>query len=370
VYAVPVHWVWSDDGFLSAWNARALLSTGVIDFAGSGLVHMVGGVAGLVGSVLLGPRLGRFPSARLAEARALRLMLGPRDALTRGEAAAAANDLRAFRGHNHALAALGVYCLWFGWFGFNAGCTGGLSGGGALVAARVVLNTVIAPSCGALAAVLVTKARRGVWSLPSTINGLLAGLVGITGPCAVVGAGGAAAVGGVSGAIYCAGAVALDRACVDDPVEAIAIHAFPGAWGVVASGLFARASLVADAGLEHASAGVLFGGPARQLLAQLFGTLAIFAWTCLASAAVFLAGHLATVQCGNASGLRVTAETELRGLDATKHGGSAFNFFPAEVVAMLHGVHVDEKSAGLGATELAQFATHASVPTSDEESKA
>ena len=87
-------------------------------------------------------------------------------------------------------------------------------------------------------------------------------------------------------------------------------------------------------------------------------------------AAVFLAGHLATVQCGNASGLRVTAETELRGLDATKHGGSAFNFFPAEVVAMLHGVHVDEKSAGLGATELAQFATHASVPTSDEESKA
>ena len=110
--------------------------------------------------------------------------------------------------------------------------------------------------------------------------------------------------------------------------------------------------------------------PLAAFLAQLFGTLAIFAWTCLASAAVFLAGHLATVQCGNASGLRVTAETELRGLDATKHGGSAFNFFPAEVVAMLHGVHVDEKSAGLGATELAQFATHASVPTSDEESKA
>ena len=348
-------------------GGAALLSTGVIDFAGSGLVHMVGGVAGLVGSVPPGPRLGRFPSARLAEARALRRA---RAGATRGAGGGCGRERPARPRAQPRARRARLYCLWFGWFGFNAGCTGGLSGGGALVAARVVLNTVIAPSCGALAAVLITKARRSVWSLPSTINGLLAGLVGITGPCAVVGAGGAAAVGGVSGAIYCAGAVALDRACVDDPVEAIAIHAFPGAWGVVASGLFARASLVADAGLEHASAGVLFGGPARQLLAQLFGTLAIFAWTCLASAAVFLAGHLATVQCGNASGLRVTAETELRGLDATKHGGSAFNFFPAEVVAMLHGVHVDEKSAGLGATELAQFATHASVPTSDEESKA
>jgi Amt family ammonium transporter len=331
VYTVPVHWVWSDDGFLSVWNSDTLFSSGVIDFAGSGLVHMLGGVAGLVGSLMLGPRIGRFPYSRFAASFASCFMVTacPRKTIKDNEARA--NNLSKFTGHNLTLTALGVYCLWFGWFGFNAGCTGGLSQGAAKVASIAVVNTAISPSFGAIAAVVLTKARTGVWSLPSTINGLLAGLVGITGPCGVVSGGSAAVIGAISGAVYTAAAFILDRACIDDPVEAIAIHAFPGAWGVLASGLFAQPRLLDDAGYDFAHSGLFFGGAGDQLGTQMLGVLLIFGWTCLASTAAFLVGHFATKAFGNSAGLRVTAEHELQGLDVTKHGGAGYSLFPSDI---------------------------------------
>ena len=371
VYAVPVHWVWSDDGAFSVWNRSTALSTGAIDFAGSGLVHMVGGVAGLVGSVLLGPRLGRFPAAKFEGSLASRCAVAARGraALSKKnlpKGVVCFDDLRSFRGHNVTLTALGVYCLWFGWFGFNAGCSGGLSRGGAKVAALAAVNTALAPPCGAVAAVACAKWRTGHWSLPATISGLLAGLVGITGPCGVVGPGSAAAVGFGSGLVYFAAREGLDACCVDDPVEAIAIHAFPGAWGVLASGLFARASRLDAAGYDHARPGLFVGGGGGQLAVQAAAVLAIAAWTLVASAAAFLVGDAATRACGNASGLRVDANTELRGLDLAKHGGSGLRFFAADVSAML-GVGDEEAPnaadhARALCTELATLARDAPLP--------
>ena len=136
--------------------------------------------------------------------------------------------------------------------------------------------------------------RAGYWSLPATVSGLLAGLVGITGPCGVVAPGAAVAVGAVSGAVYAGGRAALDRLCVDDPVEAIAIHAFPGAWGVLASGLFASEARLAAAGYDHARPGLFAGGGGVQLGAQALGVALVAAWACAASALSFLAGAAAT----------------------------------------------------------------------------
>ena len=180
VYAVPVHWVWADGGCMSVWHGTTLLDVGVIDFAGSGLVHMVGGLGGLVGSVMLGPRLGRFPADAYRRSLAARLAVAGAREPDAGKGKA--DDLRGFAGHNATLTALGVYCLWFGWFGFNAGCSGGLSGGGAKVAALAAVNTALAPPCGALVALGVERWRAGYWSLPATVSGLLAGLVGMAVP--------------------------------------------------------------------------------------------------------------------------------------------------------------------------------------------
>ena len=351
VYAVPVHWVWADGGCMSVWHGTTLLEVGVIDFAGSGLVHMVGGLGGLVGSVMLGPRLGRFPDDAYRRSAAARLAVAGAREPDAGKGKA--DDLRGFAGHNATLTALGVYCLWFGWFGFNAGCSGGLSGGGAKVAALAAVNTALAPPGGALVALGLERWRAGYWSLPATVSGLLAGLVGITGPCGVVAPGAAVAIGAASGAVYAGGRVALDRLCVDDPVEAIAIHAFPGAWGVLASGLFASEARLAAAGYDHARPGLLAGGGGVQLGAQALGVALVAAWACAASALSFLAGAAATRACGN-PGLRVPPAVELRGLDVAKHGGPAIRLFAADVAAVADATR---RAAGEDAPPAAELAS-------------
>ncbi|KAH8053987.1 hypothetical protein JL722_9149 [Aureococcus anophagefferens] len=240
VYAVPVHWVWADGGCMSVWHGTTLLDVGVIDFAGSGLVHMVGGLGGLVGSVMLGPRLGRFPADAYRRSVAARLAVAGAREPDAGKGKA--DDLRGFAGHNATLTALGVYCLWFGWFGFNAGCSGGLS--------------AAAPGRGAArehgARAALRRPRR-------------------TGRRAVA-----------RGLLVAAGD------------GAIAIHAFPGAWGVLASGLFATDARLAAAGYDHVRPGLFAGGGGVQLGAQALGVALVAAWACAASALSFLAGAAAT----------------------------------------------------------------------------
>ena len=154
MYPVVVYWVWADDGWLTAWGDNAVGGQGMIDFAGSGVVHMLGGVAGLVGSMILGPRLGRFDGSV---------------------------DPREFRGHSIALTTLGVYCLWFGWFGFNAGYTLMLTGGMHQVAALVCANTILSPSFAAVTCLAIERYMKGIYDLESLLNATVAGLVGITG---------------------------------------------------------------------------------------------------------------------------------------------------------------------------------------------
>ena len=192
IYAIPLHWLWSDEGWLCAWGPNAVFGLGMIDFAGSGLVHMLGGVAGLVGSYIVGPRTGRFQSSV---------------------------DQTIFAGHSLSLSTLGVYCLWFGWFGFNAGCTFGISKGSWKTAALACINTVISPTASVLACLAIERWRCGFYNAAACMNAVVAGLVGITGPCGVVAPWAAAVIGLLSGAVYCASWRLHERLHIDDPVH-------------------------------------------------------------------------------------------------------------------------------------------------------
>ena len=284
IYAVPLHWLWADAGWLCAWGDNAVFGKGMIDFAGSGIVHMLGGVAGLVGSCVVGPRLGRFAES----GRPVRI-----------------------EGHSIVLTTLGVYCLWFGWFGFNAGYTLGTTGGMWRTAALICVNTTISPSAALLSVLLIEKLLCGYYDAPRCMNGVVAGLVGITGPCGVVEPFAAAVIGVVSGAVYCGGWRLHERLRIDDPVHAGAVHAWPGLWGCVAPGLFAWPDQLAALGYVG-DGGLFYTGRGGQLGANLLGALAVLSWTVATSLVVF--GSL------KAAGLlRVTPEEEEMGVDLAEH---------------------------------------------------
>ena len=283
IYAVPLHWLWADAGWLCAWGENAVFGKGMIDFAGSGIVHMLGGVAGLVGSYLVGPRKGRFTDKGAVQ----------------------------IEGHSIALTTLGVYCLWFGWYGFNAGYTLGTTGGMWKTAALICVNTTISPSAAILSVLLFEKLATGCYDSSKCMNGVVAGLVGITGPCGVVEPWAAAVIGVVSGAVYCGGWRLHERLRIDDPVHAGAVHAWPGLWGCVASGLFAWPDQVAELGYVG-EAGLFYTGSAGQLGANLLGTFAVLAWTIGTSSIVF--GSLKAAKL-----LRVTPEEEEMGVDLAEH---------------------------------------------------
>ena len=283
IYAVPLHWLWSDAGWLCAWGENAVFGKGMIDFAGSGVVHMLGGAAGLVGSYLVGPRIGRFTEK------------GPVE----------------IEGHSIALTTLGVYCLWFGWYGFNAGYTLGTTGGMWKSAALICVNTTISPAASILSVLLIEKLLCGYYVTSRCMNGVVAGLVGITGPCGVVEPWAAAIIGIISGAVYCGGWRLHERLRIDDPVHAGAVHAWPGLWGCLASGLFAWPDQVEALGYVG-EGGAFYTGRGGQLGASVIGTLAVLTWTLSTSFVVF--GSLKAAKL-----LRVTAEEEVMGVDLAEH---------------------------------------------------
>ncbi len=255
------------------------------DFAGSTVVHSVGGWIGLVGAIMLGARVGKY---------------GPD------------KKPRAIPGHNLPIASLGVFILWFGWFGFNPGSTMAAS----LDIAHIAVTTNLAAAAGAIAAMLTAWTIFKKPDLSMTLNGALAGLVAITAPCAFVGPASAIAIGFIGGVVVVLSVLLLDRLRIDDPVGAVSVHGVCGAWGTLAVGLFAQ-DVYAPGTTGN---GLFFGGGIGLLGAQLLGVAAVFAWCMVAGFALF-----ALIKA--VIGLRVSREEELRGLDIGEHGNEAYSGF-------------------------------------------
>jgi Amt family ammonium transporter len=207
---------------------------------------------------------------------------------------------------------IGVFILWFGWYGFNAGSALGMSD--ATLVARVVINTTMAPAAGAIAAMLMSWVLFGKPDLSITLNGALAGLVGITAPCAVVGSGASIFIGIIAGVLVVYGVIGLNKLKIDDPVGAIPVHGLNGIWGTLAVGIFGQAALGAP------NNGLFYGGGFGQLGTQLLGVVACLGFVAVTIGIVFKAIDAVL-------GLRVTRETELRGLDLDEHGMDSYSGF-------------------------------------------
>jgi Amt family ammonium transporter len=276
IYPVVGHWVWGG-GWLAGLDFH--------DFAGSTVVHAVGGIAALVGAWMLGPRIGRFKED---------------------------GSPRVISGHNLPLVMIGVFILWFGWYGFNAGSTLGMGDPG--VVGRIAMNTTLAPAVGAIAAMVTAWVKYGKPDLTIALNGALAGLVGITAPCAVVSSGAAIYIGLVAGVLVVYGIDWMNKLQIDDVVGAFPVHGLCGIWGTLAVGLFGREMLGAPTN------GLFYGGGFGQLGIQSLGVIACLAFTAAAMWVVFK-------MIDAVIGLRVSKETELRGLDQDEHGMESYSGF-------------------------------------------
>jgi ammonium transporter, Amt family len=275
IYPVIVHWTWGGGLIAQIEIGDAVYS----DFAGSGVVHLTGGVAACVGAAMLGPRIGRY-----------------------------GNDgrPRAIPGHNIPMAILGVFILWLGWFGFNPGSELAAD----TFVMWVALNTLLAAIAGAFATTVTVWLKNGKPDLSMIGNGVLAGLVGITAGCGTVNQFGAIAIGAVAGVLVVFAIAFFDRVRIDDPVGAVSVHGVCGVWGLLAIGLFARYD---DAFLGRENAGLFYGGGIEQLVVQVLTALIIIAYVGVLSTAVFF-GIKKTI------GLRVSADEERQGLDVLEHG--------------------------------------------------
>ncbi len=277
IYPVSGHWIWGG-GWLS--------KLGFHDFAGSTVVHSVGGWAAFMGAIVLGPRMGKYVRKN------------------------GSVSVKAFPGHNIPMAALGVFILWFGWYGFNPGST--LSGMSADIA-RVAVTTTLAASAGAVSALLFSWVWFKKPDASMTLNGVLAGLVAITAPCAVVSPGASLAIGALSGVLVVLAVEFIDKALrVDDPVGAVSVHMVNGVFGTLAVGIWGNA--------EGVAVGLLHGGGLRQLGVQALGVLTVAAWAAGTSLVLFLAIKAVL-------GLRVREKDELMGLDLSEHKSEAYSGF-------------------------------------------
>jgi Amt family ammonium transporter len=296
IYPIIGHWCWGPDGFLalmgSEGNFLPTLGTGFHDFAGSTVVHTIGGFVALAGALVLGPRIGR---------------VFKRD----GGGAMLPHDLT--------IAAAGGLLLWFGWYGFNPGST--LSAMDSVGIGRVAANTTLAACAAGLVAMTVAYIPSRKWDVSFTVNGFLAGLVAITCPCYWVSPAGSIAIGAVGGIIVVLGAELLEWLRIDDPIGAVPVHGFCGIWGTLSLGLFAcgQYGVTGPVAGDNAAplTGLLYGGGVTVLAAQMIGSgiviLATFTVSLIIMGLINATGHL-----------RVTREGELHGLDLYEHGISAY----------------------------------------------
>ncbi|MBD2310770.1 ammonium transporter [Desertifilum sp. FACHB-1129] len=270
-YPVTGHWVWSGEGWLGG--------IGFSDFAGSTVVHSVGGWAALMGAAFLGPRIGKYEDGQP----------------------------RAIPGHNMSIATLGCLILWIGWFGFNPGSE--LAANEAVPFIAVTTN--LAAAAGGITATLTSWIKDGKPDLSMIINGILAGLVAITAGCDGVSYLGAVVIGAIGGVIVVFAVSFFDRLGIDDPVGAVSVHLVNGVWGTLAVGLF------------NVETGLFYGGGIGQLISQIIGILSIGGFTVLLSSIFWIA-------LKSLFGLRVTPEEEIVGLDIGEHGMEAYSGFLKE----------------------------------------
>ncbi|XP_073124219.1 ammonium transporter 1 member 2-like [Henckelia pumila] len=309
VYPVVSHWFWSGDGWAGAarTSGSPLFGSGAIDFAGSGVVHMVGGIAGLWGAYIEGPRIGRF--ARSGRSVAL-------------------------RGHSSSLVVLGTFLLWFGWYGFNPGSfltinkaytTRGSFYGQWSAIGRTAVTTTLAGSTAALTTLFGKRLLAGHWNVIDVCNGLLGGFAAITSGCSVVDPWAAIICGFVSAWVLIGFNMLAEKLEYDDPLEAAQLHGGCGAWGLLFTGLFANKAYVIEAyggdpGRPH---GLFMGGGGKLLAAQIIQILVIIGWVSVTMGPLFFALKKLGL-------LRISSENEMAGMDMTSHGGMAYIYHDEE----------------------------------------
>ncbi len=322
IYPIEAHWTWG-----GGW----LAGIGFHDFAGSNCIHMVGGISALIGAAILGPRIGKFVKDK--DGKVVKV--------------------NAFLGHNIPLGALGVFILWFGWYGFNGAAATELGQLGS-----IFVTTTIAPAIATVVCMVFTWIKFGKPDVSMCLNASLAGLVAITAPCDVTDALGAVIIGAVAGFLVVFGVWFLDHVLyIDDPVGAVAVHMLNGIWGTIAVGLFATDSApaysIADAS-GNTITGLFYGGGFELLGIQLTGMCATALWTAVTITITFCVIK-ATL------GIRASAEEEITGLDATEHGLSSaygdfeiLNSYGAEYLDGVTDVKLsdDEKASQEAAVEV------------------
>lgn len=282
IYPVVVHWVWSSSGWLSAFNKEDSYMGGVIDFAGSGVVHMTGGIAGLCGSYIVGPRINRFDQ----NMKPLELP-----------------------GQSSVFQILGVFILWFGWYSFNAGSTLGISNlNYARDAARVVVTTTLSATTSGICTFFVDKKFGSkVWNPIYLSNGILAGLVSITGSCVVVHPWASIVIGFVGGLVYFVNSyIVLHKLKIDDPLDSFSVHGACGIWGVLAGAFFC------DPKYTYARGGGLLYGETNLMYSALIFILSNICWTGGLSLILFKTMQKVKI-------LRISQLDEIQGLDISKH---------------------------------------------------
>ena len=310
IYPIIGHWAWGPDGFLALMGSDGhflpSLGVGFHDFAGSTVVHTIGGFIALAGSIVLGPRIGRTFKRDGG---------GP------------------MLPHDLTIAASGGLLLWFGWYGFNPGST--LSAMDFIGIGRVAANTTLAASAAGLTAMAYGYVLSKKWDISFTINGFLAGLVAITCPCYWVSPAGAIMLGGVAGVLVVLGVELLEYLRIDDPIGAVPVHGFCGIWGTLSLGLFATGQFGASGPISPDNSavvkGLFYGGGFQVLKAQFIGSFIITTSTFFVALAVMYLVHLTGT-------LRVSEEGELYGLDLHEHGISAYPEYVISALAAPQGL--------------------------------
>lgn len=305
VYPIEAHWIWG-----GGWLAQI----GFHDFAGSTCIHMVGGIAALIGAKILGPRIGKFTTDKDGKV----------------------TKVNAIPGHSLTIGALGVFILWFGWYGFNGAAATSIDQLGS-----IFLTTTVAPAVATVVCMIFTWIKYGKPDVSMCLNASLAGLVGITAPCDSTDCIGAIIVGIVSGLLVVFGVWLLDQKLhIDDPVGAVAVHMMNGIWGTIAVGLFSNPkvpgySLVDADG--NTLAGLFYGGGFKLLGIQLVGFVAVAAWAAVTMIITFMI-------IKKTIGLRASKEEETRGLDITEHNlPSAYADFMPASISVFTGETVEEE---------------------------
>jgi Amt family ammonium transporter len=293
IYPVTGHWIWGFGYLAKEWNFW--------DFAGSTVVHSVGGWAALTGALILGPRIGKYGSD---------------------------GRVHAIPGHNMTAAFIGCLVLWFGWFGFNPGSTMSVAADGGALAAQVAVNTNSAAVAATLTATLTAWLLLGKPDIGMTLNGCLAGLVAITAPAAFTNVPCSLIIGAIAGVLVVFAVLFFDKMRVDDPVGATSVHLVNGIFGTLCVGLFTTSDLSATvlaspfgtAAAGGPTAGLFFGGGFKQLIAQAVGVLLVGAYVVPVSAIAWLI-------IKSVVGLRVSPQEEVEGLDIGEHGNEAYHGF-------------------------------------------